>query len=74
MVVTETITINGKEFVKNYSDAGYMIERDGVKYAEAIDPVGFDRVYTESDEFIDGFDGNEEITGDELLEMIEEVI
>lgn len=47
MVITETIVINEKEFIRNYSSLGYFIERDGVKYAEAIDPVGSNRVYTE---------------------------
>ena len=50
MVITENVTINGKEFRKTYSDEGFMIERDGVQYSEAIDPIGFeDRVYTETD-------------------------
>ena len=53
MVITETITINGTEYIHNYSDAGYMIERDGVRYSDAIDPVGFDRVYVETDELIE---------------------
>lgn len=54
MVVRENITINGREFVKNYSDSGYMIERDGVRYGEAIDPIEFakERIYTETDELI----------------------
>ena len=26
-----------------------MIERDGAMYSEAVDPVEFDRVYTETD-------------------------
>lgn len=54
MVVRENITINGREFVKNYSDSGYMIERDGVRYSEAIDPIEFaeERIYTETDELI----------------------
>lgn len=47
MVITETIIINEKEFVRNYSSLGYFIERDGMKFAEAIDPVGSDRVYVE---------------------------
>ena len=54
MVITENVTINGKEFIKNYSDSGFMIEREGVQYSEAIDPVGFDRVYTETDIPIEG--------------------
>ena len=53
MVVTETITINGTEYIHNYSDLGFMIERDGVRYSDAIDPIGFDRVYTETDEPIE---------------------
>lgn len=54
MVITENVEINGKKFIKNYSDEGFMIERDGVRYSEAIDPVGFeDRVYTETDELIE---------------------
>ena len=54
MVIREPITINGREFMKNYSDSGYMIERDGVRYGEAIDPIEFvdDRTYTETDELI----------------------
>ena len=53
MVVTERININGTEYIHNYSDAGFMIERDGVRYSDAIDPIGFDRVYTETDEPIE---------------------
>lgn len=54
MVVRENITINGREFIRNYSDSGYMIERDGVRYGEAIDPIEFaeERTYTETDELI----------------------
>ena len=53
MVATERLAIIGKYFVKTYSDAGYMVERDGVRYSEAIDPAEFGRVYTETDECID---------------------
>lgn len=50
MIRTEIVTINGTEFRRTYSDENFMIERDGVKYGEAIDPIGFeDRVYTETD-------------------------
>ena len=50
MIRTENITINGEQFVRTYSDSGFMIERDGVQYDEAIDPIGFDRVYIETEE------------------------
>lgn len=53
MIVTEFMTINSKAFVRTYSDNGYMVERDGIRYAEAIDPAEFDRVYTETDEPIE---------------------
>lgn len=49
MLVTERITINGQEYLHNYSDAGYMVERDGVMYSDAIDPINSGRVYTETD-------------------------
>ncbi len=53
MIVTERLTIGGRAFVKTYSDEGYMVERDGVRYSEAIDPAEFDRQYTETDEPIE---------------------
>lgn len=49
MIVTEQLTINDKPFTKNYSDSGYHIECDGVRYSEAIDPAEFDRTYVETD-------------------------
>lgn len=38
---------------RTYSDAGMMIERDGVRYSEAIDPLDAGRVYMETDEPIE---------------------
>ena len=51
MIIKEEITINNKQFTKTYSDKGMMVERDGVQYSEAIDPIEFaeERVYTETD-------------------------
>lgn len=49
MIHTEIITINGKQYKRTYSDL-YHIERDGIRYAEAIDPFNTDRIYTESAE------------------------
>lgn len=49
MIVTETITINDTKYLRNYSDKGFCIERDGVQYSEAIDPIDSERVYTETD-------------------------
>lgn len=49
MIRTEIVTIRGKEYNKTYSDEGFMIERDGVQYSEAIDPIGSGREYTETE-------------------------
>ena len=52
MIVTEHYTIKGKPFIKTYSDAGFMVERDGERYSEANDPAEFNRQYIETDELI----------------------
>ena len=48
MIKTEQFTINNKQFTKTYSDAGFMIEHDGVQYSEAIDVEGAPYTYTET--------------------------
>lgn len=53
MIVKDNIDISGKKFVKQYSDGGFYIKRDGEKYSEAIDPEDIPREYTETDEPID---------------------
>ena len=53
MIIKEQLTINNKAFIKTYSDAGFMVERDGVRYAEAIDLAYLGREYTETDEPIE---------------------
>ena len=50
MIKTDTITIRDRQMARTYSDAGMMIERDGVRYSEAVDPIGSGRTYTETDE------------------------
>ena len=59
MIKTETLTIVGKPFIRTYSDSGYMVERDGIRYSEAIDPAELNRTYTETDEPIEGEDMTE---------------
>ena len=53
MIVKTTKEINGIEYEYTYSDAGMMIERDGARYSEALDPMGSGREYTETDEPIE---------------------
>ena len=50
MIIQTTKEINGVVYDYAYSDSGYMIERDGVRYSEAVDPLDSGRVYTETDE------------------------
>ena len=54
MIQTENIIINGRHLTSTYSDSGYYIQRDGVRYAEAIDPEDSGRTYTETDVPIEG--------------------
>ena len=56
MLITELIEINDTTYIRNYSDKGLFIERDGIKYAEAIDPVETDRIYTETEEVIPNYE------------------
>ena len=49
MIKTELITVDNRQLRRTWSDAGFMIERDGAMYSEAVDPAEFDRVYTETD-------------------------
>ena len=53
MIIQTTKEINGVIFTYTYSDSGNMIERDGVRYSEAVDPLDSGRLYTETDELID---------------------
>ena len=52
MIVVDFVEIGGAQYQRTYSDGGMMIERDGARYSEAIDPVGSGREYTETDEMI----------------------
>lgn len=52
MVVAEHIIIDGRDFIRTWSDAGKRIEREGAVYDEAYDPAECERVYTETDEDI----------------------
>ena len=63
MIKTETLTIGEKQFIRTYSDAGFMIHGGMPEgdYDEAIDPTELGRVYTETDIPIEGETEAEEI-------------
>lgn len=54
MIVTEYYTTrsDGIRLVRTYSDKGFMIERDGIMYDEAVDPEELNRQYNETNEKI----------------------
>lgn len=71
MILTEYL--NDGTLIRHYSDAGYVLLQNetGVKYADPVDLVPCAYTYTETDEYVEG---NEEITGEEFLEMVKEVL
>lgn len=65
MIIQTTKEINGVIYAYTYSDSGFMIERDGVEYAEAIDVEGAPYTYTETETPIE----TPEMTDEEYLNM-----
>lgn len=61
MLIKEVVTINEIEFNHTYSDAGFYIERDGVEYSDAIDPIDIEREYIETDRKIENENHLEEL-------------
>ena len=64
MIKTEMIIVDNRQLRRTWSDAGFMIERDGEMYSEAVDPAEFDRVYTETDILIEVVEDNIEKEGE----------
>lgn len=68
MIHTETVTKQGKQYRRTYSDT-HMLLRNDVEFVEALDLVDTDRLYEESTTKL-----TEEIGGEEFLDMIEGVL
>lgn len=67
MIITETITIGGRELKRTYSDKGMKIlQETGAVYTEAIDVPTTTHTYTETDEPIE----QEELTDTQALNII----
>jgi len=67
MIVTETYELNGRQFIRTYSDANRYVVRDGIEYGEANDPAEFGRTYTEGNLMTDeGIESNAR----EILDII----
>ena len=69
MIIAEIISENGIEYLYTYSSLGWEIERDGIRYGDAIDPVDSGRTYIEVEPEIEN--GDEEITVEEFMSLIE---
>jgi hypothetical protein len=71
MILTEYL--NDDTLIKHYSDKGVMLLQveTGVRYADPVDLVPCRYTYEETDELIEGED---EITDEEFIDMIEEVL
>lgn len=67
--------LNDGTLVKHYSDKGYLLLQNetGAKYSDPIDAVPCQYTYTETEELAEG-DNEEEITGEEFLDMVKEVL
>ena len=74
MIKTEFL--NDGTLIRHYSDAGYMLLQNetGAKYSDPIDLVPCIYTYTETDELIEVESNGEEITDDEFVNMIEEIL
>ena len=77
MIKTELITVDNRQLRRTWSDAGFMIERDGTMYSEAVDLAEFDLVYTETDTPVesgseDEIDPNEAVSAVKILLGMEE--
>lgn len=72
MIKTENITINERQFIRTYSDAGMMIHGGSPEgdYSEALDPAELGRTYTETDIPIDADPEDAEA----LLARLEEIL
>ena len=76
MIVQETITFEGRQLTRTYSDENRYVVRDGVSYSEAVDPIEFPREYTEGDymdedsEHEDSGDDEEETTAQEIINIL----
>ena len=73
MIVQEIIEINGITYDYTYSDLHVMIERDGIQYADAVDPLGSGRVYTETDIPIEQDEPSDEATEEDYINALREL-
>jgi hypothetical protein len=71
MIKTEFL--NNGTLIKHYSDEGYMLLQNetGIEYADPVDSVPCKYTYTETDKLVES---DEDITPEEFMTMLEEVL
>ena len=69
----QTEYLNDGTLIKHWSDKGVMLLQveTGAKYSDPVDVVPCRYTYEETDELIDG---EEEVTDEEFMDMLEEVL
>ena len=69
----QTEYLNDGTLIKHWSDKGVMLLQveTGAKYSDPVDVVPCRYTYEETDEIIDG---EEEVTDEEFMDMLEEVL
>ncbi len=70
MIKTEIVEINGSKFIHTYSDNDMMIERVGVEYEEAYDPIDTGRIYAETSHIIETVTDNIEELKEKYAEAV----
>jgi len=67
-IIQEHFDVNGRDFIRTYSDENRYVVRDGEQYSEACDPAEFGRIYTEGD--IIESDDVDEATAEEIVDIL----
>ena len=72
MILTKLL--NEGKLIRHYSDKGVLLLQveTGAKYADPVDVVPCRYIYEETDEPIE--DNDEDVTGEEFLAMVKEVL
>ena len=72
MILTEYL--NNGTLIKHYSDQGLMLLQNetGIMYSDPVDAVPCRYTYTETEQYAEA--GNDEISGEEFLSMVQEVL
>lgn len=68
--------LNDGTLIKHYSDQGFLLLQNetGAKYSDPVDIVPCQYTYTETDEPSEAEEEDSEISGEQFLAMVKEVL